>query len=128
MPRNTKLPQPPTAALLPAPPHLSDAAAIIWRETVAHMGTHGTLDAADAITLETFVYAVLRQRRIAVEIEAEELVDEEGKIYPLLRIAASTAGTVKNLAAVLGLNPVARQRLPRSPQKPSGGGGKWSDL
>jgi P27 family predicted phage terminase small subunit len=100
----------------------------LWLETVAHLTAHGTADAADAMTIETFVPAVLRQRRIMAEIEAAPLVTD-GKISPLLRVAEATAATVKNLAHVLGLNPVARQRLPRLPQKSNGQvGSKWSDL
>jgi phage terminase small subunit len=86
------------------------------------------VDVADAVALETFVAAVIRQRRIMVEIESAPLVTA-GKISPLLRVAEATAATVKNLGHVLGLNPVARQRLPKPPQghRP-GGGGKWGDL
>jgi P27 family predicted phage terminase small subunit len=114
---------------LPPPPHLSPSAAQVWRETVAHLAARGAVNPADAITLETFVGAVLRQRRIAAEIEAAPLMDDEGKLCPLLRYAASTAATVKGLAAALGLNPVARQRLPKPPQGHGpGGGGKWGDL
>ena len=120
-------PKPASADPLPPPAFLSPAGAAIWRSTVAHMAAHGTVDAADSIVLETFVAAVLRQRRIAVEIEADPLTDEEGKISPLLRVAASTAATVKNLAHTLGLNPMARQRLPKGPQGPSGDRGKWGD-
>ena len=107
------------------PPYLAPEAAQLWRETVEHMRAHNTLDAADAVTLETFCAAVLRQRRIMAELESGPLV-VGGKIAPLLRVAEATAATVKNLAHVLGLNPVARQRLPRAPQ--GKGGGKWSDL
>ena len=122
-------PNPASSGPLPAPAFLSAEGAEVWRSTVANMAAHGTVDAADSIVLETFVAAVLRQRRIAVEIEAAPLTDEEGRIAPLLRVAASTAATVKNLAHVLGLNPVARQRLPQGPQKPGGStGGKWGDL
>jgi P27 family predicted phage terminase small subunit len=116
-------PEPPDP--LPPPAYLSAAAAQVWRDTVAHIAAHGTVDAADSVTLETFVAAVLRQRRIAAEIEAAPLLDEEGKISPLLRVAASTAATVKNLAHALGLNPLARQRLPKAPPN---GGGRWGDL
>jgi P27 family predicted phage terminase small subunit len=119
----TKIPAPDP---LPVPPHLSEAAAQIWRETASHMAANGTVDAAYGPTLESYIAAVIRQRRIAAEIEAAPLTDEEGKVSPLLRIAGSTAATVRSLAAVLGLNPIARQRLPKAPQ--SNGGGRWSDL
>lgn len=111
---------------LPVPAHLSAAAAQIWRETASHMAANGTVDAAYGPTLESYVAAVIRQRRIAAEIENAPLLDEEGKVSPLLRIAGPTAATVRSLAAVLGLNPVARLRLPRAPQ--SKGGGRWDDL
>jgi P27 family predicted phage terminase small subunit len=113
---------------LPPPPFLSQDAAQVWRETVAHLAARGPVDVADAVALETFVAAVIRQRRIMVEIESAPLVTA-GKISPLLRVAEATAATVKNLGHVLGLNPVARQRLPKPPQghRP-GGGGKWGDL
>ena len=129
MPTKTK-PTTKTAPLDPLPPpaFLSAEGAAVWRSTVLHMQVHGTVDAADSVTLETFVAAVLRQRRIAAEIEAAPLTDDEGRISPLLRVAASTAATVKNLAHVLGLNPVARQRLPRGQQKPDAAGSKWGDL
>jgi P27 family predicted phage terminase small subunit len=111
---------------LPPPPHLSPSAAQVWRETVVHLAARGAVNPADAITLETFVAAVLRQRPIAAEIEAAPLLDDEGKLSPLLRYAASTEATVKGLAAALGLNAAGRQRLPMAPQKQ--GGGKWADL
>jgi P27 family predicted phage terminase small subunit len=103
---------------LPPPEHLSPEAAAVWRRTVAHMATRGPVDAADEIALETFVAAVIRQRRMAAEIEETPLTTD-GKISPLLRVAEATAATVKNLGHVLGLNPTARQRLPKAaaPQK-----------
>lgn len=112
---------------LPPPAHLSVAAAQVWRETITQIAAHGTVDAADAATLETFVAAILRQRRIMAEIEAAPLMDEQGKLSPLLRYASSTSATVKGLAHVLGLNPVARLRLPKAPRK-AAGGDKWGDL
>jgi P27 family predicted phage terminase small subunit len=100
----------------PAPPtHLSPDAAAIWRETVGLLEARGTLNREDAMTLETYCMAVIRQRRLTVELEAHPLV-VDGKLSPLLRVAEATAATVKNLGHVLGLNPVARQRMP-------GGGG-----
>jgi P27 family predicted phage terminase small subunit len=110
---------------LPPPPYLSADAAQLWRETVGHLAVRGQVDPADATTLETFVAATMRQRRIMLAIEAEPLVTD-GKISPLLRVAEATAATVKNLAHVLGLNPTARRRLPKAPEKR--GGGKWDDL
>lgn len=111
---------------LPPPPHLSRDGSQLWRETVAHLvELHGAVNAADGPTLETYVAAILRQRRIMVEVEAAPLVTSEGKLSPLLRVAEATAATVKNLAHVLGLNPVARQRLPRAPQK---GVSKWDGV
>ena len=96
---------------------MSREAAAVWRRTVAHMAARGPVDAADEIALETFVAAVIRQRRMAAEIEETPLTTD-GKISPLLRVAEATAATVKNLGHVLGLNPTARQRLPKAaPQK-----------
>ena len=110
---------------LPPPNYLTPAAAEVWRRTVTHLVALGTVNVADETTLETFVAAVLRQRRISRAIEDGPLT-EDGKISPLLRVAEATAATVKNLGHVLGLNPTARQRLPKAPQKV--GGGKWQDL
>jgi P27 family predicted phage terminase small subunit len=110
----------------PAPEFFSTEGKRIWRDTVTQMAVHGIHDPADAMTLETYVFAVLRQRMIAAEVRKRPLLTNDGKISPLVRAAEATAGTVRNLARVLGLSPTARQRLPRAPQKQ--GGNKWSDL
>lgn len=103
----------------PKPPEfLSPEGKRIWRDTVAQMTAHGIHDPADAVTLETYVLAVLRQRMIAAEVRKRPLLTGDGKISPLVRAAEATAGTVRNLARVLGLSPTARQRLPRAPEKP----------
>jgi P27 family predicted phage terminase small subunit len=118
----------PVAALapdpLPPPPYLDEADAVIWRLTVAQLAVQGEVVAADGPTVETYVAAISRQRRIAAEIKSQPVVTD-GKISPLLRVAEATAATVKNLGHVLGLNPTARLRLPKRPQT---GGGKWADL
>jgi P27 family predicted phage terminase small subunit len=110
---------------LPPPPDLPPDAAVIWRKTVAHLARIGTVNTADEIALETFCFAVLRQRRIAAEIQAAPIV-ADGKISPLLKVAEAVAASVKNLGHVLGLNPTARVRLPMAPRK--GGADKWADL
>ncbi len=117
-------PKPASAAPnhLPPPPHLSAAAAQVWRETVANIAT---IDVADSVLLETFAAAVLRQRRIAAEIEAAPMPDTAGKILPLMRAASSTAAAIKGLARALGLNATGRQQ---PPQEKKTGGGKWDDL
>lgn len=115
----------PNSDPLPPPEYLSPYAASVWRRTVAHLVAHGRLDIADEPTIETYVAAVERQRLIAVEIASGPMVTG-GKISPLLRVAEATAATVRNLGHVLGLNPVARQRLPRPPQQAAND--KWAGI
>jgi P27 family predicted phage terminase small subunit len=107
------------------PPHLSPDAQAVWRDTVELLEARAALNREDAMTIETYVMAIVRQRRLTVELEAAPLV-VDGKLSPLLRVAEATAATVKNLGHVLGLNPVARQRLPiaRQPER----GSKWDGV
>jgi phage terminase small subunit len=119
--RSQRKTDPPTDPL-PPPAHLSPDAAQVWRETVALLAAPR---AADALTLETLVFAVVRQRRIQAEIEAGALIDDEGKVYPLLRLSASTASTVKAMARELGLTHAGRQRAPQAQPK---GDGIWADM
>jgi P27 family predicted phage terminase small subunit len=121
----TKRKQSQTTATLSPPPYLCEDAAAVWRVAVAQMVASGNIEEADGPTIETYCAAVVRQRRITAEIDGAPLTGS-GKMAPLLRVAEATAATVKNLGHVLGLNPAARQRLPKAPQKV--GGGKWDDL
>jgi P27 family predicted phage terminase small subunit len=117
-PRTGQKPKPPADPALPPPEHLSAAAAEIWRETADKLAARGTpVNPADGILLETFAMAVVRQRRVDGELEATPLTDLEGKITPLIRVAASSAATVASLARALGLSPTARQQPPKTPQK-----------
>jgi P27 family predicted phage terminase small subunit len=94
------------------PAHLKGDARRIWRRVVAHLAKNGFLLSIDAYAVENFALAVIRQRRIAAELESADLIDADGKPNPLLKVAEATAATVKNLGHVLGLNPMARKSLP----------------
>jgi P27 family predicted phage terminase small subunit len=112
----------------PNPPaHLSADAARIWREVVAHLAQNGLLLRVDAGTVETYCMAVVRQRRLTGELDKAPLLDASGKPHPLLRTIEATAATVKNLAHVLGLNPVARKALPTK-QNTTEKGGAWDGV
>jgi P27 family predicted phage terminase small subunit len=112
----------------PKPPaHLSDEAAKIWREVCAHLEQNGHLLRVDVGTIETYCMAVVRQRRLNAELDKAPLLDASGKPHPLLRTVEATAATVKNLAHVLGLNPVARRTLPAK-QSTIAKGGTWDGI
>ncbi len=116
-----------TSTLHP-PAHLSVDAAKLWREVCTHLQANQRLLRIDAAVIETFCFAVERQRRLVAELAASKLVDAEGKPNPLLRTIEATAATVKNLAAVLGLSPLARRLLPSTPKKSKGVGGAWAGI
>jgi len=106
-----------------APPYLSADAAELWRQTVTYLRGNGTFLAVDAGVVETYVTAVVRLRRLTLALDKAALVDKEGKPHPLLRTVEATCATVKNLAHVLGLSPLARKALPAKPRvKPNSGG------
>lgn len=112
----------------PRPPaHMSTDAARIWRQVVTHLNRNGQLLRVDTGTIETYCMAVVRQRRLNAVLDKADLVDESGKPHPLLRTVEATAATVKNLAHVLGLNPVARKTLPAKNPKEEGGG-PWAGV
>lgn len=100
------------------PSHLSADAARIWREVVAHLRTNGQLLRIDSWIIESFVTAVIRQRRLTAVLDKAALVDKDGKPHPLLRTIEATATTIKNLSHVLGLNPMARKALPARIKQP----------
>ena len=110
----------PNSEALPSPPYLSGDEAQIWRETVAHLQEAGELLAADTPTIETFCFAVARQRRLSAEFAASPVVSEDGKLNPLLRVLEATAATVKNLGHVLKLNPTARKGSGKPKDSPAG--------
>lgn len=101
---------------LPSPPHLPPDAAAIWDEVVAYLDGEDLLHAVDGATIETYALAVVRQRLIAEQLGTGKLVDSEGRINPLLRVAEATAATVKNLGHVLRLNPTARKGEKTTPR------------
>jgi len=96
------------------PPHLSREAALVWREVVAHLRREGTCLAAYGAAIETFCMAVVRQRRLAAELDKAGAGALDKAV---LRATEAAAATVKNLAQLLGLSP-ARKAKP----KPTGGG------
>ena len=110
---------------LPAPDYLECDALAIWDQVVDHLATTGELLAVDAATIETFVLAVIRQRRMSVELAQSRLLDDDGKPHPLLRTIEATAATVKNLGHVLKLNPTARKGSQKST---NGSTGVWDGV
>jgi P27 family predicted phage terminase small subunit len=102
---------------MPPPGHLGKDEAVIWRSVVGYLAETGELMTVDAGTIETYCFAVVRQRRLTAELSTGSLVDAEGKLNPLLRVLEATAATVKNLAHVLKLNPTARKGARRPPGK-----------
>ncbi len=107
------------------PGHLSADAARIWRQVAAHLRANGQLLRVDAGVVETYCLAVVRQRRLTAVLDKAALVDAAGKVHPILRTIEATAATVKNLAHVLGLSPLARKALPpriKQPRLPDSGG------
>jgi P27 family predicted phage terminase small subunit len=115
---------------LPRPPaYLSADASQIWRLVTSHLDRSGLLLNVDAGTVETYCMAVVRQRRLNGELDrAATLLDESGKPHPLLRTIEATAATVKNLAHVLGLNPVARKMLPMKQTPKNKGSEPWAGI
>jgi phage terminase small subunit len=88
---------------------------------------NGQLLRIDSAVIETFVTAVIRQRRLTAVLDKADLVDKDGKPHPLLRTIEATATTIKNLSHVLGLNPLARKALPARVKQPRLNRGKGAD-
>jgi hypothetical protein len=92
---------------------------------MAHLQANGDYLEADTPTLETYCFAVIRQRRLSAELAAAPLVDPDGKLNPILRVLEQTSATVKNLGHVLKLNPTARKVTGKPP---SGQKSVWSGV
>ena len=103
-----------------APRYLGADAATLWRQTVAYLSGQGRLEATDGGVIETYCMAVARQRAFQAVIDREGVVMADGKPHPLLRTIEATAATVRNLAHVLGLSPLARKALPSMSSQPKG--------
>ena len=121
----TSSPAPRKKSALPAPPHLTADGRKIWRQVVAHLEASGTAAAVIGPTVETYVDAVIRQRRLSAALADAPLIDGDGKLHAALRVLEATSATVKNLAVTLGLAtpPKTRSAAPERPRE-----GKWAGV
>jgi P27 family predicted phage terminase small subunit len=107
------------------PPSLSDEARRVWNEVVQALRAAGTYAESDHATIEAFVQAVVRHRRLTAALDREGIV-VDGKLHPAARTIEATAATVKNLGHILGLNPAARKQ--RSASAAKGRTSTWADV
>lgn len=110
-----------------APSYLSADAKKIWREVVAHLKAQGTYKPIDGGVVESYAMALVRQRQLVQALDKAGIVGADGKPNGLLRTIEATATTVKNLAHVLGLDPLARKSM-RAAGKGKTEGGTWAGV
>jgi phage terminase small subunit len=122
----TSSPAPRKKPALPVPSHLTPDGRKIWRQVVAHLEANGAATTVIGPTIETYIDAVLRQRRLSAALADAPLIDGEGKLHGALRVLEATSATVKNLAVTLGLTTLKQRKSGGTAESPTEG--KWSGV
>jgi P27 family predicted phage terminase small subunit len=97
---------------IPSPPAwLSKDAREVWVSTCRYLLDRETLHSGDLFVVEAFASAVARARAFQAVLDEQGYVTEAGKINPVARMIEAVVGTIRANAGVLGLAPMARQRM-----------------